>query len=167
MKPRILFFVIAVACLATVADARADAVEKTVTVLFNDQTAKIDGALVDGEHLWIAFDNVRNVNGFEPKPEGLCAGDVCVPIPDSHEWTRKHDDKNYLNVTRFAAKTDQAVVSDASGDVWSFGAVPALESRLLPKGKAPDFALADRSGKTVKLSDFRGKKVLILTWASW
>jgi len=32
---------------------------------------------------------------------------------------------------------------------------------------APDFALPDRDGKMVRLSDFRGKKVLIVTWASW
>ena len=28
-------------------------------------------------------------------------------------------------------------------------------------------ALEDREGKTVRLQDFRGKKVLLLTWASW
>jgi len=32
---------------------------------------------------------------------------------------------------------------------------------------APDFAVADRKGKIVHLSDFRGKKVLVFTWASW
>ncbi len=32
---------------------------------------------------------------------------------------------------------------------------------------APDFALPDREGRTVRLSDFRGKRVLLLTWASW
>ena len=32
---------------------------------------------------------------------------------------------------------------------------------------APDFALPDREGKLVRLSDFKGKKVLIVTWASW
>jgi len=171
MKLKIFLSVIAAACLILVADTRAvadeDAVEKSVTVIFNDQAVKIGGALVQGKHLWVAGDDVKNVNGFELKPEGLCAGDVCVPIPASNDWTRKHGDKKYLNVTRFADKADQAVAVDASGDVWSFGAVPVLESELLPKGKAPDFALPDRSGKTVKLSDFRGKKVLILSWASW
>ncbi|MBI3853814.1 MAG: redoxin domain-containing protein [Verrucomicrobia bacterium] len=32
---------------------------------------------------------------------------------------------------------------------------------------APDFTLPDLKGKAHSLSDFRGKKVLLITWASW
>jgi len=32
---------------------------------------------------------------------------------------------------------------------------------------APDFAFLDRQGNTVKLSDFRGKPVVLNMWASW
>jgi len=32
---------------------------------------------------------------------------------------------------------------------------------------APDFTLADSSGKAVRLSDFRGKAVLLNFWATW
>ncbi|MCD8520041.1 MAG: TlpA family protein disulfide reductase [Alphaproteobacteria bacterium] len=32
---------------------------------------------------------------------------------------------------------------------------------------APDFTITDRAGKTHKLSDFKGKKVILNFWASW
>lgn len=38
----------------------------------------------------------------------------------------------------------------------------------LEKGeRAPDFTLTDLKGNTVKLSDFKGKKVMLNFWASW
>jgi peroxiredoxin len=33
--------------------------------------------------------------------------------------------------------------------------------------EAPDFTLPDIDGKQHSLSDYRGKKVLLLSWASW
>jgi peroxiredoxin len=32
---------------------------------------------------------------------------------------------------------------------------------------APDFSVPDRKGRPVRLSQFLGKKVLLVTWASW
>ncbi len=33
--------------------------------------------------------------------------------------------------------------------------------------RAPNFTLPDMDGKVHSLADFRGKKVLLVTWASW
>jgi peroxiredoxin len=33
--------------------------------------------------------------------------------------------------------------------------------------EAPDFTLPDPAGRPHRLSDYRGKKVLLVTWASW
>lgn len=51
------------------------------------------------------------------------------------------------------------------------GRVPATEEESQPPRrsgrKAPDFALANLDGQTVRLSDFRGRIVLIDFWATW
>jgi len=44
----------------------------------------------------------------------------------------------------------------------SLGGTSKLQGQL-----APDFSLASLDGKTVKLSDFRGKAVLLNFWATW
>jgi peroxiredoxin len=62
---------------------------------------------------------------------------------------------------------NQVFAVDVPQGVWSFTAVPRAQTLPLFAGEAPDFSLADRNGRIVRLSDFRGKKVLILTWASW
>ena len=36
-----------------------------------------------------------------------------------------------------------------------------------PNNAAPDFTVVDRDGNSVKLSDFRGKPVVLNFWASW
>ncbi len=56
---------------------------------------------------------------------------------------------------------------DSEHRTWSFGQVPSTRSAFLDSAIAPDFALPDREGNLVHLSDFRGKKVLLLAWASW
>lgn len=38
---------------------------------------------------------------------------------------------------------------------------------LKPGTQAPDFVLQDINGKTFKLSDFQGRKVVLVFWASW
>jgi len=59
------------------------------------------------------------------------------------------------------------VVADAEARVWSFGEIPVFRGAFVESRIAPDFAVSDRQGRIVHLSDFRGKKVLVVTWASW
>ncbi|MBI5915116.1 MAG: TlpA family protein disulfide reductase [Bacteroidetes bacterium] len=47
------------------------------------------------------------------------------------------------------------------------GQLLKLSGSFVSGGDAPDFTMNDRDGKPVKLSDFRGKVVLVDFWASW
>jgi len=143
---------------------------ETVTVLALERVHTIQQAFVEGDHLWVSAAALSTLTGFALKPEGLCADEICVPLPrpgpDEAGWTQERADASFIDATAFAEHVGQPFTRSEDGSVWSFASVPLLESPLLT-GQAPEFELQDREGNAVRLSDFRGSKVLLLTWASW
>jgi hypothetical protein len=160
--------VLLLSCLLLAAPpALAD--EPAAVALFADRATPIAERLPDPTDLWVKPDLLPAINGFELKPEGACLDELCVPIDqgrDSELFLRRGGE-TWISVTGLANRLDQAWVADYERAVWSFGPVPAARSSFLEAAMAPDFALPDRSGRLVRLSDLRGKKVLLLTWASW
>lgn len=140
-----------------------------VTVLCNDNVVEVENTLADPTDLWVSPADLTRINGFELKPEGACLDSICIPLKqdaDSESFVRR-DGKPWVNVTTLARKLEQPFVVDRDSGIWSFGAIPATRGSFLTSGAAPDFALEDRQGKMVRLQDYRGKKVLLVTWASW
>lgn len=141
---------------------------KAATVLFGGQTVDVAQTLADPNDLWVSPDDLTRISGFVIKPEGACLEEICIPLPkgdSSLSVTR--DGKQWINATELARNIGQAYAVDAETGTWSFDEIPAIRSGRLQSAIAPDFELKDRAGKVVKLSDFRGKKVLLKTWASW
>ncbi len=54
-----------------------------------------------------------------------------------------------------------------AGGCNSTGSVKAAVKPEKDRNQAPDFSLKDADGRTVKLSDYRGKIVLLNFWATW
>ncbi len=138
-------------------------------VLFNDQVVEISATLDDPTDLWVSPDDLTRINGFVLKPEGACLDDICIVAREDVDGglVVNRDGAKWFSVTELARKLQQAFVHDAETGVWSFGEIPVTRKPFLESGMAPDFALEDRNGDTVRLSDLRGKKVMIVTWASW
>jgi hypothetical protein len=135
------------------------ATPETTTVLYGDRAVALDRVRPDATDLWVRAKDLPRINEFELKPQGACRADLCIPIAKemrSGEW---------FNLTGFARRIRQAYVSDRA--VWSFGEIPVVRGGFYQSRVAPDFAAPDRSGRLVHLSGFRGKKVLVITWASW
>jgi len=137
----------------------APSTSMTATVLYNDHATKLDKIRLDANDLWVQAADLPRINEFELKPEGACRADMCIPVAKnlrSGEW---------FNLSGFARKLGETVVTDSG--VWSFGEIPVVRGSFYNSRMAPDFAALDRKGRVAHLSDFRGKKVLVVTWASW
>ena len=131
----------------------------TATVLFGENAVALDKVRAINQELWVQKQDLPRINEFEVKPQGACRADVCIPLSK----TLKNGD--WFNLTGFAHKIGETVVADQN--VYSFGEIPVLRGGFYNSRIAPDFAVPDRKGKVVHLSDFRGKKTLVITWASW
>ena len=134
------------------------------TLLYDDRAVSLDRVRTDAAKpgaLWVQTRDLPRINEFELKPEGACRADLCIPVPKTMV------NGEYFDFSAFAKLTGQAEVGDATTRTWSYGEMPVLRGAFLESRVAPDFSVPDRQGRNVKLSDFRGKKVLVVTWASW
>ena len=142
---------------------------QSATVLYNERVVELEQTLPDATDLWVKPEDLTRVNDFVLKPEGACLDELCVPVlqdRDSAMFITRRG-QAWFNVTELANKLQQAYVTDYNDGIWSFGTMPVTRQSFLRGAEAPDFELMGRNGELVRLSDFRGKKVLLLTWASW
>ncbi len=115
----------------------------------------------DGEGLWLDAADCLAAIGWEAKPEGMCRGEICIPLPTT---MRRGD---VVDVAAFWRLIEAPAVSDSMGTVWSLGVAAQERRQALESLTAPDFQLPDLAGQTHRLADLRGNKVLLVTWASW
>jgi hypothetical protein len=142
--------------------------ETHATIIYDDHATEISSANVDRGQLWITTVDLRRATGFALKPQGVCRDELCFPLPKSREqeFVRKNSAKTWFDLMAFARLVHQPVAHDEALATWYFG-LRSDQRQGLSSLEAPDFTLPDMNGKIHSLSDFRGKKVLLLTWASW
>jgi hypothetical protein len=145
----------------------AVAKETPVTVIYDDITTKVNGQEDLGQ-LWITTSDLTRATRFEVKPQGVCRDELCFPLPKAkqNEFLRNQSGKPWFNLTSFATLVNQPVAHDMPTATWYFG-LRSDQRQTLASLRAPDFTLPDVNGKLHSLSDFRGKKILLVTWASW
>jgi len=115
--------------------------------------------------LWLSAADLERVSGWTFKPEGFCKGDVCVPVPQSR--AAEFVSGQSYNLAALARLLGQPVVSDTANHAWWSGAASGERGRVVRSLDAPGFTLPDLAGKMHSLSDYRGKRVFLVSWASW
>lgn len=98
--------------------------------------------------------------GWLAKPQGLCRGEVCVPAPGALR------DDGTVDVEIMAQRLGMPLVHDAEHGIWALGPATAT-GRALSTATAADPELIDRNGNPFRLSGLRGRKVVLVAWASY
>lgn len=114
----------------------------------------LESLRVDAEHL-------RQRTGWDVKPEGACKGDYCVPLPAGAR------DGDLVDVEALADRLGMPLVEEAAHGLWALGPETGLTGRALTSVEAPEIVLPDRDGNPFDLASLRGRRVLLVAWASW
>ena len=119
--------------------------------------------------LWITTSDLKRATRFVIKPQGVCRDELCFPLPKDHQadFLAPEGALTWFNLSAFARMIKQPAAVDGKNDVWYFGPRPDQQNAYLTSLEAPNFSLPDLNGKLHSLKDFRGRKVLLVTWASW
>jgi hypothetical protein len=134
-------------------------------VIHASTDTRLDRATADGDALWLDRDELERATGWSWKPQGLCRDETCVPIPRASERPLVDGDRiDAAGLWRYAG---WPVVHDRSGDLWVLGEGAARRADALTSLQAPDFELPDLDGRPHRLSDLRGRRVFLVSWASW
>jgi hypothetical protein len=138
-------------------------------VIYDGRASEIAEASVQASDLWVTTADLKRTTGFVIKPQGICRDELCFPIPKNRkdEFVSRQGRAIWFNLTAFARLTNQAVARDEKNRVWYFGPRADAQKEYLSTLEAPEFTLPDMDGRMHSLKDFRGKKVLLVTWASW
>lgn len=100
--------------------------------------------------------------GWAIKPQGACKGEACVPLPAN---ARRAD--GLLDAQVMSERLGMPLVEDSENGIWALGPESSTTGRALTTAVAPELVLPDLDGNLFRLSSLRGKKVVLVTWASW
>src|SRR5215475_8566816 len=142
-----------------------------LTVIYDNRTTEVAPPLsaLPADDLWVTLADLKRATGFVIKPQGVCRDELCFPIPRGRQaaFLSKKGSITWFNLSEFARLLRQPVAHETEASVWYFGPRPDEQNGFIGSLAAPDFKLPDMNGRAHSLSDFRGKKVLLITWASW
>ena len=120
-------------------------------------------AQVEGDGVRISPESLESALGWTLKPQGLCRGDVCVLVREPAALA----DERGIDLAGFAALQGRPLALNPEERAGALGTSAAERGSQLATLEAPDFTLPDLEGRLHSLSQHRGKKVLLIAYASW
>ncbi len=131
--------------------------------LLDDGRPAVIPAVIGVDAALLTPDAIRAALGWELKPQGLCREGTCIAVRPEHGLERADG----IDLAALATLLDRPLALDPGERVGALGASAAERGARLRSLEAPDFALPDVAGRMHTLAEQRGRKVLLLAWASW
>ncbi len=134
-----------------------------ITLLWNDEEHLLntpegaDAALVDAA-------GFLSATGWDLRDEGLCNGDVCVPVRDRVSAVPS---PGVLDLRVVIPLLDRPVVADDDSRIVAAGATRQERREALVDRRAPAFRLPGLDGLDHSLEELRGRTTVLVTFSSW
>jgi hypothetical protein len=101
--------------------------------------------------------------GWEIHDGLLCNDSMCIPLADERALVRDGG----VDLETLAGALDRPLALDVAEGAAFLGSSARERSQALAARQAPDFSLPDLDGHLHTLREHRGKKILLVAWASW
>jgi hypothetical protein len=135
--------------------------DETFTIIDDGRPATAPARVRDGA-VRLSREALELAIGWTLKPEGLCRGDMCVPLRGA-----ALESADGVDLAGVAGILGRPLAADVEERAAYLGVAAAERGRTLAALEAPDFTLPDLAGHPHSLREHRGKKVLLVAYASW
>ena len=133
-----------------------------LTIIDAGRAVDVD-ARVDGGRVLLSEAALREAIGWELHEGTLCNDMMCVPLPAGSSLAGGGP----LDLADIAGVLDRPLALDTAEGAAYLGASARERADALASLSAPDFTLPDLASRPHSLAEQRGKKVLLVVWASW
>jgi hypothetical protein len=120
-------------------------------------------ATVVGERVRLDPASLKEALGWEIHDGLLCNDAMCIPLADEAALVGDGG----VDLEGFARALDRPLALDVEERAAFLGGSARERAQALGSQQAPDFTLPDLAGRMHSLSEQRGRKVLLVAWASW
>ncbi len=131
-------------------------------VLVDSGVYEIDG-MINDDVVSVSPAALQESIGWELKPEGLCRGDMCVPVTDTGGIV--HGDR--LDLVAAARLTGSETLIDHDASVIAISVPSPMRRQTLVGRQAANFTLPDLDGELHSLAEFAGRRRLLVAFATW
>jgi hypothetical protein len=120
-------------------------------------------ARIVAEHVLLDPTALKDALGWEIHDGLLCNDAMCIPLAAENALVRAGG----IDLAGLARALDRPLAIDTEEGAAFLGASARERSQALAAQQAPDFSLPDLDGRLHTLREHRGKKILLVAWASW